>query len=71
VVLERGQLTRLHDLDGDGEADFYENLNNDWHTGAGQHSYDTCLETDPHGNFYFFKTGDAETPTGGCLLRVT
>src|SRR5262249_57819561 len=58
-------------LDGDGEADFYENLNNDWHTGAGQHSYDTCLETDPQGNFYFFKTGDPETPTGGCLMRVT
>jgi hypothetical protein len=70
VVLERGQLTRLHDLDGDGEADFYENLSSDWHTGNGQHSYDTCLETDPAGNFYFFKTGDPETPTGGCLLRV-
>src|SRR5262249_2283968 len=24
-VLERGQLTRLHDTDGGGEADFYEN----------------------------------------------
>jgi glucose/arabinose dehydrogenase/type 1 glutamine amidotransferase len=70
-VLERGQLTRLHDFDGDGEADFYENVNNDWHTGAGEHSYDTCLETDPAGNFYFFKTGDPHTPTGGCLLRVT
>src|SRR5262249_29732111 len=32
VVLERGQLTRLHDLDGDGEADHYENLCHDWHT---------------------------------------
>jgi hypothetical protein len=71
VVLERGQLTRLHDLNDDGEADFYENLNNDWHTGGGEHSYDTCLETDPQGNFYFFKTGDDHTPTGGCLLRVS
>jgi hypothetical protein len=71
VVLERGQLTRLHDTNGDGEADFYENLNNDWHTGGGEHSFDTCLETDPAGNFYFFKTGDPETPTGGCLLRVS
>ena len=49
VVLERGQLTRLHDLNDDGEADFYECVNNDWHTGGGEHSYDTCLETDPHG----------------------
>src|SRR6185369_14062316 len=71
VVLERGQLTRLHDLNNDGEADFYECISNAWDTGAGEHSYDTCLETDPQGNFYFFKTGDTETPTGGCLMRVT
>lgn len=70
-VLERGQLTRLHDLNDDGEADFYENLNSDWHVAGGEHSFDTCLETDPQGNFYFFNTGDAETPTGGCLLRVS
>ncbi len=71
VVLERGQLTRLHDSNGDGEADFYECLCNDWHTGAGEHAYDTCLETDPHGNFYFFKTGDTDLPSGGCLLKVS
>jgi hypothetical protein len=71
VVLERGQLTRLHDLNGDGEADFYECLTNDWHTGIGEHSYDTCLETDPDGNFYFFKTGDTDLPSGGCLLRAS
>ena len=71
VVLERGQLTRLHDLNDDGEADFYECVNSDWHTGGGEHSYDTCLETDPQGNFYFFKTGDTDTPTGGCLMKVS
>ena len=70
IVLERGQLTRLHDLNNDGEADYYECISNDWHTGSGEHSYDTCLETDPHGNFYFFKTGDTDTPSGGCLMRV-
>jgi type 1 glutamine amidotransferase len=71
VVLERGQLTRLHDHNSDGEADEYECLCNNWHTGAGEHSYDTGLETDPQGNFYFFKTGDTELPTGGTLLRVS
>ena len=71
VVLERGQLTRLHDHNGDGEADFYENLCHDWHTGAGEHSYDTCLETDSAGNYYFFKTGDTHLPHGGCLMRVS
>jgi hypothetical protein len=69
-VLERGQLTRLHDDDGDGTADFYENVCNDWDTGPGEHSYDTGLETDPEGNFYFFKTGDTNLPTGGTLLKV-
>ncbi|HLY11827.1 MAG TPA: DUF6797 domain-containing protein, partial [Planctomycetota bacterium] len=28
-VLGRDQITRLHDLNGDGEADFYENFNNE------------------------------------------
>jgi hypothetical protein len=71
VVLERGQLTRLHDNNDDGEADFYECITNDWHTGPGEHSYDTCLETDPDGNFYFFKTGDTDLPSGGTLLKVS
>ena len=69
-VLERGQLTRLHDNNNDGEADFYECVNNDWHCSGGEHSYDTSLETDPQGNFFFHKTGDTDTPTGGCLMRI-
>lgn len=68
-VLERGQITRLHDLNNDGEADFYECLTNAWHTGTGEHSYDSNLETDPEGRFYFFKTGDSNLPHGGALLR--
>ncbi len=71
VVLERGQLTRLHDENADGEADFYECVNNDWHCSGGEHSYDTSLETDPQGNFYFHKTGDTDTPTGGTLMRIS
>lgn len=70
-VLERGQLTRLHDYDGDGEADFYECVNDQWHISGGEHSYDSCLETDLAGNFYFFNGGDTDTPTGGCLMKVT
>jgi hypothetical protein len=69
VVLERGQLTRLFEWKENGIAE-YQMISNSWHTGAGEHSFDTCLETDRDGNFYFFKTGDPETPTGGCLLRV-
>ncbi|MGL6074072.1 MAG: hypothetical protein ACRC8S_07920 [Fimbriiglobus sp.] len=70
MVIERGQLTRLHDFNQDDEADYYESFNSDWHNGGGEHSYDSCLETDPTGNFYFHKTGDTHTPSGGCVLRV-
>ncbi|MEZ6054071.1 MAG: DUF6797 domain-containing protein [Planctomycetaceae bacterium] len=71
MVLERGQLTRLHDLNNDGEADFYESFNADWHVAGGEHSFDTCLETDPTGNFYFHSTGDPQVPTGGTVIRVS
>ncbi len=71
MVLERGQLTRLHDLNDDGEADFYESFNADWHVGGGEHSFDTCLETDPAGNFYFHSTGDPHVPTGGTVMKVS
>jgi glucose/arabinose dehydrogenase len=47
------QITRLHDLDGDGEADFYENFANDWELTTAFHSFCFDLQTDPQGNFYF------------------
>jgi hypothetical protein len=72
VALERGQLTIVRDTNGDGRADRFERLSANWHTGGGEHSYDSCLETDPaSGDFHFFKTGDTHTPTGGCLIRVS
>ena len=68
-VLERDQITRLHDLNGDNEADFYENFNNDAVSGGGGHSFTTCLETDPAGNFWFIKCGE-NTPQGGTVVKV-
>jgi hypothetical protein len=70
-VLERGQLTRLQDQNGDGEADVYESFHADWHVAGGEHSFDTCLERDPAGYWYFHSTGDPQVPTGGTLIRVT
>jgi uncharacterized protein (TIGR03000 family) len=52
-VLGRDQITCLHDLDGDGEADFYENFCNLVSTSTGGHEYVTSLEKDDDGNFYF------------------
>jgi hypothetical protein len=51
-VLGRDQITRLHDLNGDGEADFYENFCNLIDTAPG-HNYVTCLERDNAGNFFY------------------
>jgi hypothetical protein len=52
-VLGRDRITRLHDKDGDGEADFYESFAAGLPTSAGGHDYITCLETDAEGRFYF------------------
>ncbi len=69
-VLGRDQITRLHDLNQDDEADFYENFNNDLQITGTPHAYAACLETDPAGYFYFFKCGQS-LPHGGKLLRVS
>ncbi len=51
-VLGRDQITRLHDLDGDGEADFYENFCNRFPTSTGGHDFLCGLERDRDGRFY-------------------
>jgi hypothetical protein len=54
-VLGRDQITRLHDLNKDGEADLYENFNNDVQVTPGFHEFALDLHTDPQGNFYYAK----------------
>ncbi|MCA9218068.1 MAG: hypothetical protein KDB27_33585, partial [Planctomycetales bacterium] len=51
-VLCRDQLTRLHDLNDDGEADFYECYSNAFDTSPGGHDFICGLERDADGNFY-------------------
>ena len=73
-VLGRDQITRLHDLNQDGEADFYENFNNDISISNHYHEFCLNLSTDPAGNFYFIKGGNlraATVPHHGCLVRVS
>ena len=69
-VIGRDQITRLHDLNGDGEADFYECFNNDLLSAGGGHSFATSLETDSRGNFYFTKCSE-NTRHGGSLIRIS
>ena len=73
-VLGRDQITRLHDLNGDGEADFYENFNNDVAISSHYHEFCLGLETDRAGNFYFNKGGNlggAKHQHHGVLARVS
>jgi putative heme-binding domain-containing protein len=51
-VMCRDQLTRLHDLNGDGEADFYECFSNAFETSPAGHDYICGLQRDRDGNFY-------------------
>jgi hypothetical protein len=79
-VLGRDQITHLHDLNGDGEADWYECFNNDCEVTPGFHEFSFDLQTDPQGNFYFAKAGTVK-PGGrgfeyfsdhnGCILKIS
>lgn len=51
-VLGRNQITRLHDLNQDGETDWYECFSNQFTTSPGGHDYICGLQQDQVGNFY-------------------
>src|SRR6185369_12322643 len=74
-VLGRDQITRLHDLNGDGEIDFYENFNNDCMTSEHFHEFALDLKLGPDGNFYYIKCAchglPASHPHHGTLMRVS
>lgn len=80
LVMGRDQITRLHDQNNDGEADWYENFNNDVQVTPGFHEFAFDLQTDPDGNFYFTKGGPVN-PGGrgwgplsdhnGCVFKVS
>ena len=73
-VTGRDQITRLHDLDGDGEADFYENFNNDIPTYPAYHSFHFDLQTDSHGNFWTITCGNSVpsyVPMGGAVIKIS
>ena len=77
-VTGRDQITRLHDLNNDGEADFYENFNNDCIVMPNYHEFALDLQTDKEGNFYFAKScgpiqGGYDKPSihNGCFLKLS
>lgn len=52
-VLDRGQIYRLHDENGDGEVDFYENYANDFGGYDRSHSHTFGLHRTADGAFHF------------------
>ena len=74
-VLGRDQITILRDLNGDGEADYYENFNNDAECTEHFHEFAMDLQTDAKGNFYYTKGGrhakDSVVPQHGSIIRVS
>ena len=74
-VLGRDQVTRLHDLNGDGETDYYENFNNDAQVTDHFHEFAMDLQTDVQGEFYYMKAArhalPAVVPQHGTLIHVT
>ncbi|HMP01652.1 MAG TPA: c-type cytochrome [Gemmatales bacterium] len=71
----RDQIVKLHDLNGDGEIDFYECFNNDHQVTEHFHEFAMGLQTDAAGNFYYAKSGrhalPALVPHHGTLLKVS
>jgi hypothetical protein len=73
-VLCRDQLARLHDLNGDGEADWVEGFNRDAPVGPSYHAFAFELQTDRAGNFYYIRCGqrvDPALPLQGGLVKVS
>ena len=70
----RDQIVILHDLNGDHEADWYENFNSDHQVTEHFHEFAMGLQTDEAGNFYYAKSArhakTAVVPHHGTLLKV-
>jgi type 1 glutamine amidotransferase/mono/diheme cytochrome c family protein len=64
LVLCRDHIVRLHDLNADNEADYYEVFHEDVATSAGGHDYVTCLESDAVGRLYYLNAKEG-------LVRVS
>lgn len=76
----RDQLTRLHDQNNDGEADWYECFNNDVLITKNFHEFAFSLQTDKEGNFYITKGApvlgggrgfDKILPHNGTVMRIS
>jgi len=52
LVIQRTELTRLHDKNADGKADFYELVSNDWGFSGNYHEFAFGIVKDSQKNIY-------------------
>ncbi len=71
----RDQIVRLHDLNGDGETDFYESFNSDHQVTEHFHEFAMGLQADEVGNLYYAKSARHAkaplVPHHGTLIKVS
>ena len=73
-VLGRDQITKLHDLNHDGMADYYENFCNQWNISPSYHAFSFELWTDKEGNFYFTNCSnqvEIGLPGHGVMFKIS
>lgn len=71
----RDQIAELHDLNGDGEIDWYKSFNNDHQVSEHFHEFAMGLQEDDDGNFYYAKSARHALPAlvehHGTLIKVS
>jgi glucose/arabinose dehydrogenase len=73
-VVQKQELTRLTDTDGNGEADLFECITQDWGYTGNYHDFSYGPLTDKQGNFYVYRTGNRgiyEVPYMGWALKIS
>jgi glucose/arabinose dehydrogenase len=74
-AIQRCELTRLKDEDGDGKADLFETVNDDWEITGDYHEYAFASPPDAEGNIWVVLclTGsfDSNAPYRGWCVRIT
>jgi len=68
----KDRLTKLHDLNGDNEADFYESFSADDDVSAFFHAFNFDLHVDDDGNFYYVKAGQyTDYALPGAVIKIS
>jgi len=74
-VTQRGEVSRLKDTDGDGRADVFETVNDDWHIGGDYHEYAFGSKFDNDGNIWVVlcltRSDSSDNKYRGWCLRIT